>query len=131
VRVVRVPGGTCTVRFAVFEMPPLEAVREAVVVALTKLVLTVKVAVVAPAWTSTDAGTVTELLLLESVTDVPVEGAAAVSVTVPVALAPPLTLAGLTEIDDNAAADVPLVVTATTLLGPVPAGANGSYAWTR
>lgn len=57
--------------------------------------LTVKVALVCPACTVTLDGTVaTEVLLLESVTVAPPDGAAAVSVTVPVELLPPLTLVG-------------------------------------
>lgn len=62
----------------------------------TRLVLTVKFALVFPADTVTLDGTVaTEVLLLESVTTAPPEGAAAVRVTVPVELFPPLTLVGL------------------------------------
>jgi hypothetical protein len=50
----------------------------------TELVATVKVAVVAPVGTVTDAGTaVTEVLVLDSDTTVPPEGAALVNVTVP------------------------------------------------
>lgn len=51
--------------------------------AVTDVVETVKVAVVAPAVTVTLGGTVTAALLLESVTPNPPAGAAAVSVTVP------------------------------------------------
>jgi hypothetical protein len=63
---------------------------------VTVLVVTVKVAVVFPAATVTEAGTVAAALLLESATDRPPERAALLKVTVPVAAAPPMTLAGLT-----------------------------------
>jgi hypothetical protein len=59
----------------------------------TRCVFTVKVALVLPACTVTLDGTVaTDVLLLVSVTVAPLEGAAPVSVTVPVELLPPLTL---------------------------------------
>jgi hypothetical protein len=58
-------------------------------------VLTVKVALVLPAGTVTLDGTVaTEVLLLESETTTPPEGAPELRVTVPVELFPPLTLVG-------------------------------------
>ena len=63
----------------------------------TVTVVTVRVAVVAPAATVTLAGTVAaEVLLLESVTTAPPAGAAALKVTVPVDELPPVTLAGFT-----------------------------------
>jgi hypothetical protein len=58
-------------------------------------VATVKLALVCPAPTVTFAGTVAAALLLDNVTIVPPLGAAAVRVTVPVELAPPLTVLGL------------------------------------
>jgi hypothetical protein len=59
-------------------------------------VFTVNVALVAPAATVTLAGTVaTAVLLLESVITLPPTGAALLSVTVPVDVAPPITAAGL------------------------------------
>ena len=67
--------------------------------AATALVVTLKVALVAPAATVTLAGTVTAGLLLESATCAPPAGAAALSVAVPVAVPPPVTLAGLTASD--------------------------------
>src|ERR1017187_9673407 len=63
------------------------------VVALTPVVVTWKVAVVAPAATVTVAGTVAAALLLESVTDA-LAAAAPVSVTVPVDDVPPVTAVG-------------------------------------
>ena len=59
-----------------------------------------KVAVVALAFTVTDAGTVAAALLLDNVTAVPLFGAL-LSVTVPVAAVPPITLVGFTETDDS------------------------------
>jgi len=62
----------------------------------TALVLTVKLALVAPAAPVTLAGTVaTPVLLLDRLTTAPPLGAAALSVTVPVDELPPVTLDGL------------------------------------
>ncbi|MGA8892443.1 MAG: hypothetical protein WB493_12805, partial [Anaeromyxobacteraceae bacterium] len=71
--------------------------------AATDVVVTGNVAVVAPADTVTDAGTVAEALLEERATAVPPVGAAAVSVIVPVAEDPPVTAVGLTETADGVA----------------------------
>ena len=63
-----------------------------------------KVALVAPTGTVTLASTLaTALLLLESVTSAPPEGAAAVKVTVPVEELPPTTEAGFTLTADRLA----------------------------
>ncbi len=65
-------------------------------------VVMLKVAVVFPCETVTDTGTVAAALSLLSVTTAPPVGAAAVSVTVPVELFPPITEVGftLTELND-------------------------------
>jgi hypothetical protein len=64
--------------------------------AATALVLTGKVALVAPAATVTLPATVAAELLLDSVTGAPPPGAGPLSVTVPVELLPPVTVVGLT-----------------------------------
>ena len=71
--------------------------------AATALVLTVKVALVAPARTVTVEGTLAAaVLLLERVTCAPPAGAGPLSVTVPVEEFPPVTLAGLKIIEESA-----------------------------
>ena len=70
--------------------------------AATALVLTVKVALVAPAATVTLEGTpATVVLLLERVTVAPPDGAAPLSVTVPVEEFPPVTLVGFSVSDER------------------------------
>ena len=69
---------------------------------VTELVVTVKVALLAPEAMVTLAGTVAAAVLLldrETTTD---EGAAAVSVTVPCDVLPPTTLVGLSVREDSA-----------------------------
>ena len=76
---------------------------------VTVLVATVNVAVVAPAATVTEAGTVAALvLLLVNATTAPPAGAAALSVTVPVlfAFAPPVRLPGFSVIEASAETEV-------------------------
>jgi hypothetical protein len=73
---------------------------------LTVPVVTVKVAVVLPPATVTEAGTVAEALLLDRVTERPPVGAAALRVTVPVDDALPMTLVGLSETLESAAAGI-------------------------
>ena len=64
--------------------------------AVTADVATANVAVVAPAATVTLAGTVAaDVLLLDSVTTAPPDGALAESLTIPVEPVPPTTLEGL------------------------------------
>ena len=78
--------------------------------ALTTLVLTVNVALAAPAATITLDGTrATVVLLLESATCTPPAGAGPLSVTVPVEEFPPVTLAGFNANDESATAGVPLL----------------------
>jgi hypothetical protein len=64
-------------------------------VALTPTVVAVKVAEVAPAGTTTDAGTVVDGSLELRLTVTPAFGAAPLRVTVPVEEAPPVTAVGL------------------------------------
>jgi hypothetical protein len=71
------------------------------VAVVTVTVVTLNVAVVAPCATVTLAGTVAAPLLLDSDTVAPPAGAALVSVTVPVDDAPPVTLVGLSVIEDS------------------------------
>ena len=68
---------------------------------VTALVLTVKVALLAPAGTVTLEGTVATPLLLESSICAPPIGAAPLSVTVPVEGDPPFTLVGLTANEES------------------------------
>jgi len=87
-----------TVRLAVCEVPPSDAVIVEVAFETTVKVETVNVAVVEPAATVTDAGTVAaEVLLDVSATVVPPVGAMLLKVTVPVELSPPVTEVGLRE----------------------------------
>jgi hypothetical protein len=75
-----------------------------VLVVVTTTVVTVIVAVVDPAGTVTEEGTVAYALLLDSVTTAPAEGAGPVSVTVPVDDVPPLTEDGLSVSELSVAA---------------------------
>jgi hypothetical protein len=86
---------------------------------VTDLVVTVKVAVVAPAATVTETGTVAEALLLESATLAPPEGAVPFKVTVPVAEVPPVTLEGLMDSEDKETVADGVIVSAAVLLTPL------------
>ena len=66
-------------------------------------VVTVKVRLVVPGATVTLAGTVAAAELSDSVTTAPPDGAAALSVTVPVDDAPPTTVVGLRVSDERVA----------------------------
>lgn len=83
-----------TVSAAVLVTPAKTAEIVAEVEAVTEVVVTVKLALVAPAGTVTLAGTVAAVELSESDTTAPPEGAAALKVTVPVEELPPWTVAG-------------------------------------
>src|SRR5260370_23456845 len=87
-----------------------------VVAAATALVLTVNAALVAPAAIVTlDGVLATFVLLLERVTTAPPDGAAPLSVTVPVEEFPPVTLVGLTETEESVrAAGAPDVTVSDT-----------------
>jgi|SRR6266851_1568621 hypothetical protein len=84
-----------------------------VVEAATALVLTVKVALVAPAATITlDGVLAADVLLLESVTTAPPEGAAPLRVTVPVEdCTPPTTFVGFSVSEESVEAGVGAGVT--------------------
>lgn len=84
----------------------------------TALVVIVKVAVVAPAWTVTLDGTVATFVLLhESWTVTPAEGAALLRVTVPVDWLPPTTVDGFKLKADNAGPGV--IVSAAVFVTPL------------
>src|SRR5215831_9762893 len=96
---------------------------------VTIFVATVNVAVVAPAATVTETGTVAALvLLLVNATTAPPAGAAALSVTVPVLFAPPVRLPGFSVIETSAALTEVvsrLVVAVAVALGVAVAVAGG------
>jgi len=98
-------GAGVTVSETDLVTPPYAAEMLTVVDAATALVLTVNVALVAPAATVTLEGTLAAVvLLLESVTTAPPVGAAPLSVTVPVEEFPPVTLVGFSVNEESVGA---------------------------
>ena len=87
--------GGFTVSAAVRVTPPKTAETVAEVEAVTAVVVTVKLTLLAPAGTVTLAGTAVAPELSESDTTAPPLGAAPLKVTVPVEALPPVTLVGL------------------------------------
>lgn len=79
-------------------------------------VVTVNVALMLPAGTVTEGGTLTEELLLDNATVTPPAGAGLAKLTVPVNVVPPWTLAGLNETLNHAPAG--MMVSAAALLAP-------------
>jgi hypothetical protein len=97
-----------TVSTAVLVTSPYTAEMVDVLTAITALLVTANVAVVAPAATVTFAGTMaTVVLLLDRVTTAPPTGAAAVNETLAVDVAPPVTVAGFNVNPASTGADVP------------------------
>src|SRR5439155_5967964 len=98
-------GGTyfvAVIKAETVTAPALPAIVD-VLVALACFVVTVNVALLAPAGISTLAGTcATFFWLLESATWIPPAGAGPVSVTVPVESFPPTTELGLSDTDERA-----------------------------
>lgn len=92
---------------ACWELLPSVAVITAVVVELTDVVVTVKLALVDPEGTVTLLGTLAEELLLLKLTTVPPEGAAELRVTVPVELVPPVTLVGFKVTEETVKEEPP------------------------
>jgi hypothetical protein len=87
--------------------------------AVTVLVATLKVAVVLPAATVTDTGTMAEALLLASDTETPPVGAAVLKVTVPLTAVPPVMLVGFTLTEESATLVEGVTVRAAVWLTPL------------
>jgi hypothetical protein len=94
-----------TLKVAVIDTPDSEAVSVTLVAVVTRLVVTVNVALVAPAATLTEEGSFAAELDDESVTTKPDGPAALPSVTVPLTTVedPPITDVGETAKADNVA----------------------------
>jgi len=106
-----------TVNVAVLLTLPNVAVIVTGLAALTLFVVTVKVAVVVPASTVTDAGTVAAaVLLLARLTVNPPAGARLETVTVPFEVIPPKTVDGRSVTPDSDDAET---VTAADLVDPL------------
>jgi hypothetical protein len=87
--------------------------------AVTLLVLTGNVALVVPAATVTLAGTVAAAVsLLERGTAAPPLGAGPLNVTVPVEVDPPVTLIGLSAIEERVAEPCGVTVSEAVLVPP-------------
>ena len=87
--------------------------------AATAYVVTAKVAVALPDGTVTVAGTVAAAgLLLARSNAIPPAGARAVSVTVPMELVPPVTVAGLTVAELSLAGTTDVTVRSTVCVDP-------------
>jgi hypothetical protein len=112
-------AGSVIVRSDVFVTPPATALIVATVAVDTAVVVTVKVAVVAPALTVTLGGRLADGLLLERATAIPPAGAAPVRVTVPVEELPPTTVVGFNEIPCSA--ELGDTVRAAVLVTPLKA----------
>jgi hypothetical protein len=108
-----------TVRVADWVTPPPVADNTTLVDAVTALVATVNVALVAPPGTVTLAGTVaTAVLLLASVTTIPPLGAGPLRVTVPWDGFPPVTLVGLRLTPDTVTAAAGFTVSVADVVTP-------------
>jgi hypothetical protein len=87
--------------------------------AVTLLVLTVNIALLAPAATVTLAGTVAAAVLpLERETTAPPLGAGPLRVTVPVEGVPPVTLSGLSATEESVAEPCGVIVSEAVLVPP-------------
>jgi hypothetical protein len=101
-----------TVKVADFEAPPKAAEIRALELVPDFCVRPEKLALVFPACTVTLEGTVaTAVLLLDSVTTAPPDGAALLRATVPLKLLPALTLLGFSEIEETNTVEAGVMVT--------------------
>jgi len=99
----------------VFDTVPWVAISVTVCEVVTADTLLTKLALVAPAATVTEEGTVITLLLLARVTDTPVEGAAEVRVTVQLSVPAPIIEELAHFSPDNVAEEAPLPCSLTVL----------------
>jgi len=86
--------------------------------AVTLLVLTMKVALLAPARTVTLGSTLATTLLLVSITCAPPVGAGPLNVTVPVDCAPPVTLVGFSVSEERVGGACGSTVSEAVLVTP-------------